>query len=73
MIIFVIFIIGFSKIIIEIQLHHHHLFGIIFFFAGMILNSIINISSNINVSSLILSLVGKAAFAIQIVLEKYIF
>ena len=63
-IIFALFIIGFSKIIIGIQLHHHHLFGIIFFFAGMILNSIINISSNINVSSLILSLVGKAAFAI---------
>ena len=71
-IISVLFTIGFSKIIIGIQLHHHHLFGIIFFFAGMILNSIINISSNINVSSLILSLVGKAAFAIQIVLEKYL-
>ena len=71
-IIFALFIIGFSKIILGIQLHHHHLFGIIFFFAGMILNSIINISSNINVSSLILSLVGKAAFAIQIVLEKYL-
>ena len=74
-IIFALFIIGFSKIIIGIQLHHHHLFGIIFFFAGMILNilnSIINISSNINVFSLIFSLVGKAAFAIQIVLEKYL-
>ena len=71
-IVFVLFIIGFSKIIIGIKLHRHHLFGIIFFFAGMILNSIINISGNdINVSSLILSLVGNAAFAIQIVLEKY--
>lgn len=71
-IIFALFIIGFSKIILGIQLHHHHLFGIFFFFAGMILNSIINIRSNINVSSLILPLVGKAAFAIQIVLEKYL-